>query len=63
MKKRSIKKLALNKKAVSTLTASVLKGGTLGNTAFCLSFNFCETIDYTACNGEFYCQIYDSPQR
>lgn len=63
MKKRSIQKLRLNKNAVSTLTANALSGGTLGNTQFCLSVNFCETIDYTACNGEFFCQIYDSPQR
>ncbi|WP_046758093.1 class I lanthipeptide [Kordia jejudonensis] len=63
MKKRSIQKLKLNKKAVSSLTANALAGGTLVPTQICLSFNFCETLDYTACNGEFFCQIYDSPQR
>jgi hypothetical protein len=63
MKKRSIHKLKLNKTAVSTLTANALSGGTQGNTQFCFSINFCETIDYTACNGEFICQIYFEPQR
>lgn len=63
MKKRSIQKLKLNKSAVSTLTANALSGGLDTNTLFCLSINFCETLDYTACNGEFFCQIYDSPQR
>ena len=63
MRKRSIQKLKLNKIAVSTLTANALSGGTLANTLFCFSVNFCETIDYTACNGEYICQIYDSPQR
>lgn len=63
MKKKSIQKLSLNKKAVSTLTANIVSGGTLGNTQFCLSFNFCETVDYTACNGEYYYQIYQDPQR
>ncbi len=64
MKKKSIQKLSLNKKAVSTLTENALSGGTLdGNTAFCFSINFCATIDYTACNGEYICQIYDTPQR
>ncbi|WP_430410061.1 hypothetical protein [Kordia sp.] len=63
MKKKSIQKLKLNKNAVSTLTANALSGGTDTNTLFCFSQNFCETIDYTACNGEFYCQIYPYPQR
>jgi len=45
MKKRSIQKLSLNKNAVSTLTANALSGGTLGNSQFCISVNFCETID------------------
>jgi len=64
MKKKSIQKLSLNKKAVSKLTENALSGGTFdGDTAFCLSINFCETIDYTACNGEYICQIYTEPQR
>ncbi|MGH1388378.1 hypothetical protein [Kordia sp.] len=63
MKKRSIQKLKLKKAAVSNLNSGALTGGTIGTTQFCLSVNFCETIDYTACNGEFICQIYDSPQR
>ncbi|MCH2192794.1 hypothetical protein [Kordia sp.] len=63
MKKRSIHKLKLKKAAVSNLNTNAATGGTFGNTAFCISVNFCETIDYTACNGEFICQIYDSPQR
>lgn len=63
MKKRSIHKLKLKKAAVSNLNSGALHGGTLGNTQFCFSINFCETIDYTACNGEFICQIYIEPQR
>ncbi|WP_420572019.1 hypothetical protein [Kordia sp.] len=63
MKKRNIEKLRLKKAAISNLNASSSTGGTLGNTQFCLSVNFCETIDYTACNGEFICQIYTEPQR
>ncbi|MEM6684506.1 MAG: hypothetical protein AAF617_01825 [Bacteroidota bacterium] len=64
MKKRSIQKLRLQKAAISNLNKHAATGGTFGgNTAFCLSINFCETIDYTACNGEFFCQIYQDPQR
>ena len=64
MKKRSIQKLSLKKAAISNLNKSATKGGTFGgDTLFCISINFCETIDYTACNGEFFCQIYQEPQR
>ncbi|MEM6719725.1 MAG: hypothetical protein AAF611_10440 [Bacteroidota bacterium] len=71
MKKRSIHKLSLKKAAISNLNMSVTKGGNDQNSVFpcvtvdfsCFSFNFCETIDYTACNGEFICQIYTEPQR
>jgi hypothetical protein len=63
MKKRSIQKLALKKAAISNLNTVAEKGGTAPETAFCFSINFCETIDYTACNGEFLCQIYTDPQR
>ncbi|EDP98081.1 hypothetical protein U8527_18950 [Kordia algicida OT-1] len=62
MKKRNIEKLQLKKAAISNLNADKSVGGT-GDTQFCLSYNFCETIDYSACNGEFICQIYTSPQR
>ncbi|MFK7747601.1 MAG: hypothetical protein AB8B65_04375 [Kordia sp.] len=62
MKKKSIHKLKLKKAAVSNLNTNAVTGGT-GNTLFCFSVNFCETIDYTACNGEFICQIYTEPQR
>jgi len=64
MKKRTIQKLSLKKAAVSNLNKSATKGGTVGgDTLFCLSQTFCETIHYTACNGEFFCQIYPDAQR
>lgn len=63
MKKKSIKKLKLKKASVSTLNASMLKGGTIGGTLFCQSVNVCETRDYTRCFGELYCQLYDPNQR
>ncbi|PTX63672.1 hypothetical protein C8N46_101274 [Kordia periserrulae] len=71
MKKKSIHKLHLKKAAVSNLNMAVVKGGNDANSDFpcvsvnfsCFSFNFCETIDYTACNGEYICQIYQEPQR
>lgn len=59
MKKKSIKKLKLLKASISTLNTSVLQGGTAQSAnEFCISINICETIDYTACNGEFDCQLY-----
>ena len=71
MKKRSIHKLALKKAAISNLNRSIPTGGNGQNSEFpcvtvdygCFSFNFCATIDYTKCNGEFLCQIYTEPQR
>ncbi|WP_046758092.1 hypothetical protein [Kordia jejudonensis] len=63
MKKKSIKKLKLKKASISTLNANSLTGGTIGGTVFCQSVNICETIDYTRCNGEFYCQLYDRNER
>ncbi|WP_298513774.1 class I lanthipeptide [uncultured Kordia sp.] len=59
MKKKSIKKLKLHKASISTLNANALSGGTdQSGYLFCESVNICETIDYTACNGEFGCQLY-----
>ncbi|MGH1388379.1 class I lanthipeptide [Kordia sp.] len=63
MKKKSIKKLTLKKASISTLNAEALTGGTIGGTLFCQSVNICETIDFTRCNGELLCQIYDRNQR
>ena len=60
MKKKSLKKLEINKTAISTLTANGLKGGTESN-LFCYSVDLCETIDYTRCRGEYQCQIYQTP--
>lgn len=62
MKKKSIHKLRLKKAAVSNLNREATSGGN-EETQFCFSINFCETIDYTACNGEYICQIYQEPQR
>ncbi|WP_298513770.1 class I lanthipeptide [uncultured Kordia sp.] len=62
MKKKSITKLSLKKASISTLNAKALHGG--NNTLsiiVCESQDFCETIDYTACRGEYYCQIYPYP--
>lgn len=61
MKKKSIQKLTLNKASISTLNANSLTGGTIGGTLFCQSVNICETVDYTRCRGEHYCQIYQVP--
>jgi hypothetical protein len=64
MKKKSIQKLRLKKTAVSKLNANAISGGTFGNTEICLSVNFCETIDYTACIvAGGLCEIYTEPQR
>lgn len=59
MKKKSIQKLTLKKSAISNLHANALAGGTgQSKYLFCESINICETIDYSACNGEFGCQLY-----
>ncbi|MEM6684508.1 MAG: class I lanthipeptide [Bacteroidota bacterium] len=59
MKKKSIQKLKLHKTAISTLNANALSGGTgQSKFEFCETINICETRDYTACFGEFGCQIY-----
>jgi len=61
MKKKSIQKLSLNKKAVSKLNTDAISGGNGTGTFFCESNGFCETIDYTRCLGEYDCQIYPFP--
>ena len=61
MKKKSIKRLKLKKTSVSTLNENALTGGNDTNSLFCPSNDFCETIDYSACKGENYCQIYRIP--
>ena len=61
MKKKSIQKLTFNKASVSKLNANMLSGGNDTDTIFSQSNNFCETIDYTACRGEYQCQIYRVP--
>jgi hypothetical protein len=59
MKKKSIQKLNLNKASISTLNANALKAGnnTLSQIV-CESQDFCITIDYTRCRGEYNCQLY-----
>ncbi|EDP98083.1 hypothetical protein U8527_18960 [Kordia algicida OT-1] len=62
MKKRSIKKLALKKSAISTLNANSAKGGTnepWQSVYICESVNWCQTLDYTACDGGWNCGIFD----
>ncbi|WP_298418559.1 hypothetical protein [uncultured Kordia sp.] len=58
MKKKSIQKLSLNKASISTLNANAVKGGTGLSQVVCESRDFCETIDYTRCRGEYNCQLY-----
>lgn len=62
MKKKSIKKLELQKASISNLQKEIM-GGTVGPTLFCQSVNICETRDYTRCNGELMCRIYDTAAR
>ncbi|AXG68068.1 hypothetical protein KORDIASMS9_00257 [Kordia sp. SMS9] len=61
MKKKSIKQLKLKKSSISTLNGNAISGGNDTGTLFCPSNNFCETIDYSACRGEYQCQIYKIP--
>ena len=66
MKKKSIKKLKLQKASISTLNMSVVKGGNDQNSVFpclsvnfsCFSVNYCETINYTRCYGANECLFY-----
>ncbi|MGH1388377.1 hypothetical protein [Kordia sp.] len=62
MKKKSIHKLSLRKASISILNVKALTGGnnTLSQIV-CESRDFCETIDYTRCRGEYNCQIYPYP--
>ena len=61
MKKKSIKKLELQKASISALTAQALNGGTNFSDIICQSIDICATIDYTRCRGELHCQIYQVP--
>lgn len=60
MKKRSIHKLKLRKSSISKLNENELTGGNYTNTLLCET-DFCETIDYSRCKGEYQCQIYPYP--
>lgn len=62
MKKKSIKRLKLQKASISNLQKKIT-GGTVGATLFCQSVNICETIDYSRCNGELECRLYDTTAR
>jgi len=53
MKKKSIKKLTINKTSISNLKANTLKGGRETR-------EVCETIDVTRCQGEEQCHIYQT---
>lgn len=59
MKKKSIQKLALKKSAVSKLNANSVQGGTWQSVYLCESVNWCQTLDYTACDGGWNCGIFD----
>ncbi|MCH2192795.1 hypothetical protein [Kordia sp.] len=61
MKKRSIKKLKLKKASISTLDANALQGGNdpWQSVYLCESDNWCQTLDYTRCYGNWNCGIFD----
>lgn len=61
MKKKSIKKLSLKKAAVANFDPDNLRGGNdpWQSVYLCESVNWCETLDYTACDGGYNCEIYD----
>ncbi|MEM6684504.1 MAG: class I lanthipeptide [Bacteroidota bacterium] len=61
MKKKSIKKLSLRKAPISNLSSDELKGGTdqWQSVYLCESDNWCQTIDYTACDGGWNCGIFE----
>lgn len=59
MKKKSIKKLALKKDAISTLNANSIQGGTWQSVYLCESDNWCLTVDYSMCYGNRNCGIFD----
>ncbi|KAB8156036.1 hypothetical protein EZY14_002135 [Kordia sp. TARA_039_SRF] len=61
MKKKSIKKLSLNKNSISELNTKAIKGGNGDSEFFCQSEDICATIDYARCRGELQCQIYAVP--
>ncbi len=62
MKKKSITKLSLHKASISTLNTKALVGGnTTLSQIVCESQDFCITIDYTRCRGEYNCNIYPYP--
>jgi hypothetical protein len=66
MKKKSIKKLSLKKAAVANFNPDVVKGGndtTWQSVYLCESENWCQTIDYTACDGGYNCGIFDRGTR
>jgi hypothetical protein len=59
MKKKSIKKLKLQKASIAELHANALAGGTnQSRFEFCLSINVCETIHFSRCYGEADCVYY-----
>ncbi|MEM6719726.1 MAG: class I lanthipeptide [Bacteroidota bacterium] len=61
MKKKSLKKLSLKKAAVANFDADTLKGGNdpWQSVFLCESVNWCQTLDYTACDGGWNCGIFD----
>lgn len=59
MKKKSISKLKLKKDSISNLNANSVKGGTWQSVYLCESENWCETVNYTRCNGNRNCGIFD----
>ena len=59
MKKKSLKKLKINKASISSLVVNKVKGGAGDSEYICESVNWCQTIDYTACDGGYNCGIFD----
>ncbi|XLS29420.1 hypothetical protein ACJD0Z_01040 [Flavobacteriaceae bacterium M23B6Z8] len=57
MKKTKLKKLDLNKRAISKLKSDCIQGGTLTQPTNVLE---CwETVFVTKCNGRLYCELFD----
>ncbi|WP_046743766.1 hypothetical protein [Kordia zhangzhouensis] len=60
MKKKSLKKLKINKASISALDATNVKGGFGDSVYICDSVQLCETIHVTRCYGNYNCGLFDA---
>ncbi|NAS31829.1 hypothetical protein GTQ40_12650 [Flavobacteriaceae bacterium R38] len=58
-KKANFSKLSLGKKLIAKMNTDSIKGGT-GDTIF--SVQVCETVDFTACYGNFNCMLFQTQE-